>query len=256
MGIQRVSINSKSRPKYRKEIIGKAVIYLSDCRDIIGDDICNNIGLCITDPPYGINFTYNNYNDSQENLKELIRSVLVPAISISSRSLYFCSHKNVWLFPPVDWISCVSWNTTGSYGPLGICQWFPILFYGKDVAGFGSVNNIIKSDLISVSGGDGVGFRREEIIEHPCPKPLNIMAKLVQRYSTVEEKVLDLMMGSGTTGVAAVYLDRSFIGIENDPKYFDEACFRIEKAQKTADLSLFKKAAIKYKYKSSRTTLF
>lgn len=37
-------------------------------------------------------------------------------------------------------------------------------------------------------------------------------------------------MGSGTTGVAAVQMDRSFIGIEREKKYFDIAAKRIEQA--------------------------
>lgn len=37
-------------------------------------------------------------------------------------------------------------------------------------------------------------------------------------------------MGSGTTGVACANLGRQFIGIEIEPKYFDIACKRIEKA--------------------------
>jgi DNA modification methylase len=41
---------------------------------------------------------------------------------------------------------------------------------------------------------------------------------------------LDPFMGSGTTGVAAIQLGRSFIGIEREPKYFDIACKRIEQA--------------------------
>jgi site-specific DNA-methyltransferase (adenine-specific) len=43
-------------------------------------------------------------------------------------------------------------------------------------------------------------------------------------------------MGSGTTGVAAVRLGRPFIGIENDPRYFDLSCRRIEDAQRQGDL--------------------
>jgi DNA modification methylase len=39
-------------------------------------------------------------------------------------------------------------------------------------------------------------------------------------------------MGSGTTGVAAVQMERKFIGIEREQKYFDIACKRIEQAQK------------------------
>ena len=44
-------------------------------------------------------------------------------------------------------------------------------------------------------------------------------------------------MGSGTTGVACANLGRKFIGIELEPKYFDIACKRIEKAY--ADQALF-----------------
>ena len=35
-------------------------------------------------------------------------------------------------------------------------------------------------------------------------------------------------MGSGTTGVAAIKSNRRFIGIEQDKKYFDIACKRLE----------------------------
>jgi DNA modification methylase len=43
-------------------------------------------------------------------------------------------------------------------------------------------------------------------------------------------------MGSATTGVAAVKLNRQFIGVEREPKYFDIACRRIEEAQRQGDL--------------------
>ena len=42
--------------------------------------------------------------------------------------------------------------------------------------------------------------------------------------------VLDPFMGSGTTGVACTSADRTFIGIEREPSYFDIACRRIEAA--------------------------
>ena len=50
------------------------------------------------------------------------------------------------------------------------------------------------------------------------------------------QTILDTFMGSGTTGVAAVQMGRSFIGIEREPKYFDIACKRIEDAQRQTDL--------------------
>jgi DNA modification methylase len=43
-------------------------------------------------------------------------------------------------------------------------------------------------------------------------------------------------MGSGTTGVAAMNLQRQFIGIEREPKYFDIACRRIDDAQRQGRL--------------------
>ena len=53
---------------------------------------------------------------------------------------------------------------------------------------------------------------------------------MVNRVSLPGEMVLDVMMGSGTTGVACANLGRKFIGIEIERKYFDIACKRIEAA--------------------------
>jgi DNA modification methylase len=66
---------------------------------------------------------------------------------------------------------------------------------------------------------------------HPTEKPLQLMVSLVEIASERGCIVLDPFMGSGTTGVAAIQLGRSFIGIEREPKYFDIACRRIEQAQ-------------------------
>jgi DNA modification methylase len=46
--------------------------------------------------------------------------------------------------------------------------------------------------------------------------------------------VLDFTMGSGTTGVACVRLNRNFIGIEKKPEYFEIAQRRISEAQQMA----------------------
>lgn len=63
---------------------------------------------------------------------------------------------------------------------------------------------------------------------HPTQKPLDLMEYLVRTYSNENEVVLDFTMGSGTTGVACKNLNRNFIGIEKDKKYFDIAKKRIK----------------------------
>ena len=67
---------------------------------------------------------------------------------------------------------------------------------------------------------------------HPTQKPVALMEYLIRTYTNEGETVLDFTMGSGTTGVAAVNTNRSFIGIELDPDYFEIAKQRIEAAQK------------------------
>jgi DNA modification methylase len=67
---------------------------------------------------------------------------------------------------------------------------------------------------------------------HPTQKPVPLMEYLIKTYTNEGEVVLDFTMGSGTTGVACVNTNRSFIGIERDEKYFAIAKDRIEKQVK------------------------
>jgi site-specific DNA-methyltransferase (adenine-specific) len=66
---------------------------------------------------------------------------------------------------------------------------------------------------------------------HPTQKPVALMEYLIKTYTNENETVLDFTMGSGTTGVACVNLNRNFIGIEKDAEYFRIAQDRIEKAK-------------------------
>lgn len=62
---------------------------------------------------------------------------------------------------------------------------------------------------------------------HPTQKPVELLEYLIKTYTNVGDTVLDFTMGSGTTGVACKNLNRNFIGIELDKKYFDIAEKRI-----------------------------
>jgi len=62
---------------------------------------------------------------------------------------------------------------------------------------------------------------------HPTQKPVELLEYLIKTYTLEGETVLDFTMGSGSTGVACKNLNRSFIGIEKDNKYFEIARARI-----------------------------
>ena len=63
---------------------------------------------------------------------------------------------------------------------------------------------------------------------HPTQKPVALLEYLIKTYTNEGETVLDNCMGSGSTGVACVNINRNFIGIELDDKYFKIAKERIE----------------------------
>jgi site-specific DNA-methyltransferase (adenine-specific)/modification methylase len=65
--------------------------------------------------------------------------------------------------------------------------------------------------------------------DHPTQKPLEVMKWCIGQ-APHSETVLDPFMGSGTTGVAAIQMGKSFIGIEREERYFEAACRRIREA--------------------------
>lgn len=62
---------------------------------------------------------------------------------------------------------------------------------------------------------------------HPTEKPVALCAYFIKTYSNEGDLILDNCMGTGATGVAAILLNRRFIGIEKDKTYFDVAANRI-----------------------------
>lgn len=63
---------------------------------------------------------------------------------------------------------------------------------------------------------------------HPTQKPVALLEYLVKTYTNEGDVILDFTMGSGSTGVACLNLNRKFIGIELDEKYFNIAKDRLE----------------------------
>lgn len=62
---------------------------------------------------------------------------------------------------------------------------------------------------------------------HPTEKPVELMELYIKNSTKENDVVLDLFMGSGSTGVACINTNRNFIGIELDENYYRIACERI-----------------------------
>ena len=62
---------------------------------------------------------------------------------------------------------------------------------------------------------------------HPTQKPVLLLEDLIKTFSNEGDLVVDLTMGSGSTGVACKNTNRNFIGIEKDENYFKIAEQRI-----------------------------
>ena len=66
--------------------------------------------------------------------------------------------------------------------------------------------------------------------KHPAQKPISILKKMIEIASNPDDIIFDPFMGVGSTGVAALSLQRKFIGVELNKEYFAAANKRINEA--------------------------
>jgi DNA modification methylase len=215
----------------RVEQIGRALLYLGDCRDIL--PTLPKVDAVVTDPPYGIKMdkgtrgcgydgfglgkkreprTYAGGWDGERPDHEIFHAVLASApTAIIWGGNYFSDLLPVsqkWL-----WWDKLQTMPTYSDGELA---WTNLP--GTSTKKF-------------VYNGSGLLAKEQERF-HPTQKPVQLMKWCVGFTSGT---VLDPFMGSGSTGIACSQMGRDFIGIERDPAYFDIACKRIEDAQRQGD---------------------
>lgn len=100
--------------------------------------------------------------------------------------------------------------------------------YGESLEGYDSTERYPLSVQI---------FAKDQQKEnyHPTQKPVALLEWLIKTYTNEGDLVMDNCMGSGSTGVACVNLNRNFIGMELTEQYFEIAKERIEKVVKAKD---------------------
>jgi site-specific DNA-methyltransferase (adenine-specific) len=234
----------------RVEHIGRAVLHLGDCREILSS--LPKVDAVVTDPPYGQSYKVNTFYAGgsressvvQRNGATLkVNPTLHPEIdgddepfnpahllTIAPAVLIWGEHKFGHLLPKgrtLVWDKVptgksrsqgdgeTAWTNVQPDAPLRI---FRLLWDGLCV-GEGARHEVT------------AGQKRH----HPMQKPEALMRWCIGMTGE-PRSILDPYMGSGSTGVAALQLGCEFIGIESVPAYFDIACRRIEDAQRQSDL--------------------
>ena len=73
-----------------------------------------------------------------------------------------------------------------------------------------------------------IKFNRDKEKLHSTQKPVALCEYFIKTYTSEKMLVLDNTIGSGTTGVACLKLNRNFIGIEKEEEYVKIAEARIK----------------------------
>lgn len=233
-----------------------------DCLEKMKEIDDNSIDMILTDPPYGTTVCkWDSVIPLTPMWKQLKRITKDNAVIVMTASQPFTSmliSSNIKIFK-----YCWVWNKVTARGHL-VAKKRPMaqhedicVFYKK--AGRYNPQMIkkdkpergsnIESSRTTIMGGRITKkkkliirthsypktiqiFGMDKKIGHPTQKPVALMEYLIKTYTNKNETVLDFAMGSGTTGVACKNLNRDFIGIELDKKYFEMAKNRIENHKK------------------------
>lgn len=215
---------------FRKEVIGDAVLYLGDCREIL--PLLPRADLLLSDPPYGIKQAngfdgfggmgtpiarrqyageWDNVRPSSETFAAMLKAAAVHVIWGGNYFTDILPVGRKWLF----------WDK---------CQTMPT--YSDGEMAWTSLPGVATKRIVYNNNGL---MAREKDRVHPTQKPIEVMQWCLG-FVPDARTILDPFMGSGTTGVACVKLGRKFIGIEIEPKYFDIACRRIREAYAQPDM--------------------
>ena len=195
-------------------------LYLGDCREIL--PTLPKVDAVVTDPPYGLGESNRkkhmsrgqlakprDYGDYSWDEAPADQALIDMCLNAAKWKIIFGG--NYFTLPPS---SCwLVWDKMNCGNDFADCElaWTNLPKAVRKISW-------LWNGMIRAEKGARV---------HPTQKPREVMRWAITQLPTDCLTILDPFMGSGTTGVAAVSLDRKFIGIEISPKYFDIACRRI-----------------------------
>jgi DNA modification methylase len=218
--------------------------------------------MVFTDPPYNIGFkgtmssttvdgkivgfkTENTkYDDikndlrSKEEFNDFIKSII----------------ENIILFCNGGWYISFSSSTLNQIlNPLNELniEYKSIIIWVKNQANMGGGHYKRKYEPIVYGYNKnifyGEKFKEEDVWEfqrtlkndlHPTMKPIPLIENALNKSSKINDNVLDLFLGSGSTMVAAHQLNRKCYGMELDPKYCQVIIDRMTKLDPTLEIKI------------------
>lgn len=231
--------------------MNKIELYNGDCLKVMDDLIEQGIkvDLIVCDPAYkvtsrgnagnsggmlqkDINKKGNVFKHNDCNVKNWMPKVY-DILNDKSHCYIMCNHKNLFEYIQTaqdngfKFIKSLIWNKGNKImGQAYMSQFEYILFFRKGA--FKKINNCGTSDILNIPNIKTKDINGNNL--HDTEKPVDLMEILINNSSNENETVLDFMCGIGSTGVACKNLNRNFIGIELDEKYFNIASNRINNA--------------------------
>ena len=232
-----------NNPIVREVTIGNCRLIQGDCLQVM--PLLGKVDACVTDPPYGIGegvakvktrqrganskaaADQRQYVGGEWDEKPISIEHISTIRAISTNQIIFGGNYFEGLGPTSCWLI---WDKQNGDNDFADCElaW----------------TNLKKAVRRVCWRWNGMIRKGDDVREHPTQKPVGVMEWCIKHLPDTAQTILDPFMGSGTTGVACVNLGRSFIGIEQDPDYFDICVKRITDAHLQADLFVAKPAPI------------
>lgn len=219
----------------REEIIGNCRLILGDSMKIAGTSNLMGYAAVLTDPPYGISYKSGHATEelwSEDTIRNdedtVVRDYVLSQIDGSVPTLVFGSRKRT---PPPGTKMVLTWDKGPALGMGDLSlPWKPsseeIYVLGSGFVGKRDESNVIYHPPVQSMAKNGR--------LHPNEKPVGLLAKLMRKLP--EGDILDPFMGSGSCGEACMRVGRGFIGIEDDPAYFDISVARLRRVWQQRDL--------------------
>jgi len=219
--------------------IGRATLYLADCRDVLPQLPTSDA--VVTDPPYGLEDWNNRGTNAKRGQGRAWKN-----LGRYAKAAFDGNECAVWdTAPDAELMKLVLasgrhqivWGANYLLDHLGRTK--QLLVWNKGIRGmhFNDCEVAWCSQWKEASRMFDLHPSSAETKEHPTQKPLALMKWALGQLPDDVVTVVDPFMGVGTTGCAAVELGFDFVGIEQQPAYFEIACRRIDDAQR--QLSLF-----------------